>query len=135
MNSQPSPLPRSRRARPRRASLTLPAAALTLLTLLATPAHAADITCQPGSSFNMPCAGTDADDTITGTDGPDIIAGFGGNDTINALGGDDFVDAGSGDDFVDAGSGRNTIDGGPGTDACVFALTQNCEDTNPTPLF
>jgi Ca2+-binding RTX toxin-like protein len=66
------------------------------------------ITCEPGSTLENLCVGTDGPDNITGTSGDDVIHAKAGNDTVDALGGNDYSVRGGGE--------RDTLHGRNGDD-------------------
>jgi hypothetical protein len=101
----------------RRATLMLSTMGLAVL-LAAGVAYALDIQCQPGSSEENPCVGTDARDTLTGTEGDDFIEGRGSNDVLRGLGGDDFL-AGDGAGVSLSRQTGDELFGGPGNDTMI----------------
>jgi Ca2+-binding RTX toxin-like protein len=92
---------------------TILAAMVLMLSLSATAALAATITCKDGGWGA--CIGTHSNDTITGTSGNNIIVGNGGSDTILGLAGNDYIygdlknNASPGNDTLSAGWGKDKL--------------------------
>jgi Ca2+-binding RTX toxin-like protein len=83
-------------------------------------AYALTFTCEPGSTNENPCVGTEDADKITGTSGVDRIVPAEGRDTVFAL---------AGDDSVDGFTGNDVIYGGPGNDATPALIGAENSDT------
>src|SRR5436305_960051 len=80
-----------------------------------------EIVCQPGSTVDNPCTGTNGADHIVGTSGDDYIVGGSGNDHIEGGDGNDTIFGNNGKDTLDGGTGDDTISGGNGKDTITGA--------------
>jgi len=86
---------------------------LATLSLLATPAAKAQVSCL-GTAASI--VGTADDDVLIGTAANDVIAGLAGNDIVIGQGGDDMICGGPGNDRLEGGDGEDQLEGGEGAD-------------------
>lgn len=77
------------------------------------------ITCEPGSTLQNPCSGTDGDDRITGTGGRDIIRAKGSADFVRGLAGGDNIHGEEGNDNLRGDEHQDSIEGEAGNDTLI----------------